>query len=152
KVSNNSYGGGSAYAPMQAAIAAARAAGHIFVTAAGNDGTNNDVVPSYPGNYPEDNILSVASTDRNDRLAASSNYGAATVQLAAPGASILSTLPGGRYGTYSGTSMATAFVAGAVALVWDLHPDWSYDRVIRQVVGTTDSLSSLTGKVASGGR
>jgi subtilisin family serine protease len=151
RVSNNSYGGGTYYAAMATAIANARAAGHIFVAAAGNSGGNNDVSPSYPASYNYDNVLAVAATDRNNQLASFSNYGS-TVDLAAPGVSILSTTPNSSYAYYSGTSMATPHVTGAVALLWDLHPDWSYGQVINRILSTVDPLPSLAGKVATGGR
>jgi len=150
RVVNNSYGGGGYDAAMATAISNARAHGVILVAAAGNDGTNNDTSPVYPANYAGDNLISVAATDRNDRLATFSNYGHSTVDIAAPGVSIYSTLPGGRYGTYSGTSMATPHVTGALALVWDAHPSWSYRQVIDAVLNSADSTSSVVGEVASG--
>jgi subtilisin family serine protease len=151
RVSNNSYGGGTYYAAMATAIANARAAGHIFVAAAGNSGANNGVSPSYPASYNYDNVLAVAATDRNNQLASFSNYGS-MVDLAAPGVSILSTTPNSTYAYYSGTSMATPHVTGAVALLWDLHPDWSYGQVINRILSTVDQLPSLAGKVATSGR
>ena len=125
---------------MATAMANARAKGVIVVAAAGNDGTDNDADPVYPANYAGDNLVSVAATDRNDRLASFSNYGRTTVDIAAPGVGIYSTLPNGKYGTYSGTSMATPHVAGALALVWDAHPTWTYQQVIAAVLNTADRL------------
>lgn len=150
KIVNNSYAGGGSDPAMKAAIAAARAKGVIFVAAAGNDASNNDTSPVYPANYNSDNVVTVAATDRNDRLASYSNFGRATVEIAAPGSNIYSTLPGNKYGYYSGTSMAAPEVAGALALVWDTHPDWSYKQVIQAVLKTADVVPSLTGKVATG--
>jgi serine protease len=72
------------------------------------------------------------------------------VDVAAPGVGIYSTLPNGKYGSYSGTSMAAPHVAGALALVWDAHPSWTYRQVIAAVLNTADRLPSLTGKVATG--
>ncbi len=152
KVINNSYGGGGSDPAMVSALANARAKGVIFVAAAGNDGTNNDSSPSYPANYNSDNVVSVAATDRTDKLASFSNFGRTTVDIAAPGVGIYSTLPNGKYGTYSGTSMATPHVAGAMALVWDAHPTWTYRQVIDAVLNSADPVSSLSGKVATGGR
>jgi subtilisin family serine protease/subtilisin-like proprotein convertase family protein len=151
-VSNNSYGGGGFYQAFYDAIAGARARGHIFVAAAGNNSANTDTTPHYPGSYNLDNMVTVAATDSADRLASYSNYGAVSVDLGAPGSSIYSTLPNNRYGTMSGTSMASPFVAGAIALVRDRNPSWTYRQVIQQVLSTTDSLSVLSGKTVSGGR
>jgi len=76
----------------------------LFVAAAGNETTNNDVTPSYPANYDLPNIISVAATDQTDNLADFSNYGLTSVDVAAPGANILSTIPSFTAGvTYSGT-------------------------------------------------
>ena len=150
RVVNASFGGGGYDQAMATAIANARNKGVIVVAAAGNDGTDNDANPVYPANYRGDNLVSVTATDRNDRLADFSNYGRTTVNIAAPGAGIYSTLPNGRYGSYSGTSMAAPHVAGALALVWDAHPTWTYKQVIAAVLNTADRLSSLSGKVATG--
>lgn len=154
EISSNSWGGAGFNSALNDAINNARAAGHIFVAAAGNSGANNDATPFYPSSYTQDNVVAVAATDSNDNLAGYSNYGATTVDLAAPGSSIYSTVPVsmGSYAYKSGTSMATPFVAGALALVWDAHPDWTYSQVINQVLSTVDQLPSLAGKVASGGR
>lgn len=150
KIVNASFAGGGSDPAMAAAIANARAKGVIVVAAAGNDGTDNDANPVYPANYSGDNVVSVAAVDQNDRLPSFSDYGAKTVDIAAPGVGILSTLPNGRYGSYSGTSMATPFVTGALALVWDLHPTWTYKQVIAAVLNTADRLPALAGKVATG--
>jgi subtilisin family serine protease len=150
-VSNNSWSGGGYTQTMANALAAARSAGHIFVAAAGNDGLNSDVSTNYPSGYNLDNVIAVAATDRKDHLASFSNYGATSVDLAAPGVSIRSTVPGG-YATYNGTSMATPHVTGVVALLRTLHPNWSYRQILDQILGTTDPVSGLQGKVATGGR
>ena len=150
KVVNASFGGGGYDHALANAIANARTKGVIVVAAAGNDGTDNDINPVYPGNYAGDNLVTVAASDRNDRLASFSNYGRTTVDIAAPGSGIYSTLPNGRYGSYSGTSMATPHVAGAMSLVWDAHPTWNYKQVIASILNTADRMSSLTGKVATG--
>ncbi|MBY0230424.1 MAG: S8 family serine peptidase [Gemmataceae bacterium] len=152
QVSNNSWGGGGYSSAFNTALGNARAAGHVFVAAAGNASSDNDATANYPSNYSQDNVIAVASTDRNDALSGFSNYGAATVDLAAPGSSIYSTLPNGTYGSLSGTSMATPHVAGTVALVWSADPTQTYSQVISRVLNNTDAVSGLTGKVATGGR
>ena len=153
RIANCSWGTGVRSAALTAAIGRAQAAGVIVVAAAGNNHSDLAVAPNYPASYATefDNVVSVAATDSGDRLAGFSDYGAA-VTLAAPGDGILSTLPGGRYGTKTGTSVAAPFVSGALALLWDAHPDWSYARVIAQLKATVDPLPSLAGKVQTGGR
>jgi subtilisin family serine protease/subtilisin-like proprotein convertase family protein len=152
KVSNNSYSGGGYFQAFADAIAAAGRAGHIFVAAAGNNGQNNDVTPTYPASYNLDNIIAVTATDRNDRLASFSNWGPRTVDIAAPGVQIYSTYKGGGYLSMSGTSMAAPFVAGAVALLRDANPTWSYRQIIDRLLSTADPIPSLEGKMVSGGR
>lgn len=151
-VSNNSYSGGGYFQAFADAIAAAGRAGHIFVASAGNSALNNDVSPTYPASYNLDNIIAVAATDRNDRLASFSNFGPRTVDIAAPGVQIYSTYRGGGYASMSGTSMAAPFVTGAVALLRDLHPTWSYQQIIQRILTTADPLPTLAGKMVSGGR
>jgi subtilisin family serine protease/subtilisin-like proprotein convertase family protein len=156
RISNNSYAGGVYRQTFADAIQAARAKGHIFVAAAGNGGPDgnrdNDRSPNYPSGYRLDNVVAVAATDRNDNLAGFSSYGATTVDLAAPGVEILSTTPYNSYEVFSGTSMATPHVTGVLSLVWDLHPNWTYQQVIHQVLSTVDLLPSLRGKTITGGR
>jgi subtilisin family serine protease len=152
RVLNNSWGGGGYSSALAAAIAASNNAGILFVAAAGNSTANNDASAQYPANYTAASVISVAASDQNDQLASFSNYGAKTVDLAAPGVSIYSTLPNNRYGTYSGTSMATPHVAGVAALAWAYNPDATVAEVRNAILQGVDKISSLTGKVASGGR
>ena len=94
KISNNSSGGGP-YDPIdQALYDAINNSGSLFVAAAGNNGSNNDAYPVYPASYDLPNILSVAAVDNQGKLASFSNYGASTVDIAAPGVGILSSVPG----------------------------------------------------------
>ncbi len=93
RVANNSWGGGGFNQTMLDAIGVARDAEVLFVAAAGNDASDNDSYPHYPSSYDVDNIVAAASTDYNDNLSSFSNWGAATVDLAAPGSSIYSTVP-----------------------------------------------------------
>lgn len=120
----NYSGGGADPAPLEAmAVKQAEEKGVLFVAAAGNDGHNNDWIPYYPASYNLDNIVSVASLNQSGQLLSSSNYGIKSVDVAAPGLGILSTLPAGRFGTMSGTSQATAFVSGTAALLASQLPD-----------------------------
>lgn len=70
----------------------------------------------YPADYGLSNIISVTAIDPSTEVLSSSNYGTETVDIAAPGQNILSTLPNNNYGLMTGTSQATAFVSGAAVL------------------------------------
>jgi len=153
KISNNSWGGGGYSDALHEAVLAASAAGHVIVAAAGNNyGQNNDAVPHYPSGYDADNIISVAASDHNDALAFFSNYGFTTVDLAAPGMAIYSTVPGAAYASYNGTSMATPHVAGVVSLIRSLYPNISPSDIRQSIISTVDTLPSLMGLTFSGGR
>ncbi|MFZ5829036.1 MAG: S8 family serine peptidase [Planctomycetota bacterium] len=152
RVTSNSWGGGGYSSSMDSAILASEQAGMLFVAAAGNDAQNNDVVANYPSNYTSASVIAVAATDHNDNLASFSNYGATTVDLAAPGVNIYSCRPGGGYQYMSGTSMATPHVAGAVALLWSANPSASASEIKAALLAGVDPVASLSGKVATGGR
>jgi subtilisin family serine protease len=151
RVSNNSWGGGPFEQVLYDAINANRAAGMIFVAAAGNSNNNNDSNPSYPCSYDLDNVISVAATNRLDQLAGFSNYGATSVDLGAPGVDTLSTVPNG-YGLKSGTSMDAPHVAGTIALGWDLAPTVSYQEVRTALLNGVVPIASLADKTVTGGR
>lgn len=113
----NSYGGTGARGMFDAVLRAANRQGQLFVAAAGNDGTNNDLRPVYPASHPAEIVLSITAMDPDGRLPSYANYGPNTVHLAAPGSDILSTSLDNSYTVKSGTSMAAPFGAGAAALV-----------------------------------
>jgi large repetitive protein len=152
KVTNNSWGGGGYSQGLADAITAAGTAGDLFVAAAGNNSSNNDTLASYPASYSMDNIIAVAATTSADGLASFSNYGATSVDLGAPGSGILSTLPGNTYASWSGTSMATPHVTGAAALLWAVHPSWTYGQVRDRILCTAAAIPALAGKTVTGGR
>ncbi len=154
KVTNNSWGGGGFSRALARAIGGAQTAGQIFVAAAGNDTSDNDITSHFPSNYGTvfDNVVVVAATDSNDVLADFSNYGATTVTLAAPGVGIFSTRPGNSYQFLDGTSMASPQVAGAISLFWGAHPTLTYTQVINALERTVDRIPGLTGLVSTGGR
>ena len=151
RVMNNSWGGGGYSSALYNAIQASSNADILFVAAAGNDGTNNDLSPEYPANYACSNVISVAAVDQSGQLASFSCYGASTVDLAAPGVSIYSTVPGNRYASYSGTSMATPHVTGVAALAFALDPTATAAEVRNAILGGVEKTSALSGKTASGG-
>jgi serine protease len=155
KILNDSWGAASYDSALSSAILYAQQHGVIFVASAGNNGTNNDVTPFYPADYQYGNTVSVAATDNHDNLASFSNYGPRTVSIAAPGVTILGAYPTtldatNPYRYYSGTSQAAPQVAGALALVWSIHPTWNYSQVISDVLNSADAMPGVAGKVESG--
>ena len=130
---NNSWGGGGFSQALGDAIQAQQQDGILFVAAAGNDFSDNDIVPVYPANYFYPNMLTVAATSRFDEVAAFSDLGRHTVYLGAPGQEILSTTPNNTYSVFSGTSMATPHVTGVAALLAAQTPgrDW---RAIKNLI------------------
>jgi subtilisin family serine protease/chitodextrinase len=153
KVLNNSWGGYGTVPALEDAVNATNAAGILFVASAGNESNDNDgEFKAIPASYASSNIISVAATNNLDELASFSNYGATTVDLAAPGVGILSTTPGNRYQSFNGTSMAAPHVAGALALAWACHPDKTSTEIQDALFGSVDALDSLDGAVATGGR
>jgi len=147
RVSNNSWGGGGYSQLLANAIEEAEAEGIVFVAAAGNSARNNDVIAQYPANFEFSNVVSVASIDSSQKLSWFSNYGPSTVHIAAPGSHILSTLPGGGYGSLSGTSMAAPHVSGAIALLLSSEPGLSHTQLIKRTLESGMLESSLNGKL-----
>jgi subtilisin family serine protease len=150
RVINASWGGGPPSHAVENAISYAGSQGVVFVTAAGNSGTNDDTAPFYPASYHLPNEIAVAAINQAGGLASFSDFGPRTVALAAPGVNILSTVPGG-YAYMSGTSMATPYVSGVVALVASLYPSDSAAQLVQQVQSTTKPLPALAGKTSTGG-
>ena len=155
RVTNNSYGGCTEACGFDQAtkdaIDALGNAGVLNVFAAGNSNSNNGVTPFYPASYDSPSIIAVAASDSTDSKASFSSYGATTVDLAAPGVNILSTIPTG-YGTMSGTSMATPHVTGAAALLASYQPGLSMESLKASILNNVDVLPAWNGIVKTGGR
>lgn len=147
KVLSNSWGGGGFSQSLEDAISQANSAGILFIAAAGNSASNNDSTPTYPANYNVSNVISVAAIDHNGALASFSSYGANTVDLAAPGVSILSTVPGNSYASYSGTSMATPHVSGVAGLLAAYAPTLSAPQLKERLLTTVKTISGLNGSI-----
>ncbi|MGN6725631.1 MAG: S8 family peptidase, partial [Tepidisphaeraceae bacterium] len=166
RVSNNSWGytrsnnyggyfGGYSYSsdPIYQAIAYAGTKGEIFVAAAGNDTVNNDFsfFGSYPASYDLDNIIAVAAVDNSGNLSYFSNFGAYTVDLAAPGENVLSTWLKNGFYTASGTSMATPHVTGTIALMLARYPKLTIAQVKGDLLASVNTNSALYSDLVSGG-
>lgn len=146
---------------LNQAIGGAGKAGILFVAAAGNENTNNDVTPFYPASLFMPHVLSVAATDENDLLAVfntsqASNYGRRTVHIGAPGKNIRSTyrdvLGISGYADLSGTSMAAPYVTGVLALLKAGDPNLDWIALKNRVLSSGAPLSSLTTKTITGRR
>ncbi len=160
---SNSWGGGGFSQALKDAIDRADAAGILFIAAAGNSATNNDVTASYPSGYTSANIIAVASITSTGGLSSFSQYGATTVDIGAPGSGVWSTVPvaSGRgknvtitsgYASYNGTSMATPHVSGAAALYKSINPTATAAQIKAAILGSATPTASLAGKCVTGGR
>lgn len=152
-ISNHSWGGYGYSQSLYNAMNGARAAGHMVVASAGNNNSNNDVIPFYPASFNLDNIISVAAIDNDNAKASFSNYGPGSVDIAAPGVMVLSSVRyhDASYAYFHGTSMAAPHVTGVAALVWARHPTWSYLQVRERVLSTAKPIASMAGLCVTGG-
>jgi hypothetical protein len=149
---NASFGGDSHSSLFEQELRTASGLGVLFVAAAGNDAENADLAKHYPSSYPVDNVIAVASIHQGGALSQFSNWGRAEIDLAAPGTGVLSTVPGGGWAIYEGTSMAAPHVAGAAALVAAAEPALTGAGIRARLLATVSPEPALTGVVATGGR
>lgn len=161
RVSNNSWGALETFSTdVRTSLADNAEAGVLFVAAAGNGegrtgrGIDLDTenLGFFPASYDLDSILSVAASDSRDSLAIFSQFGATSIDVAAPGVGILSTDLNGTFSVRNGTSMATPHAAGTAALIFSQLPDATVQEVRQAIIQSVDTKSALSGRVASGGR
>ena len=161
---NNSWGGGGYSQALHEAIIRASKQNILFVAAAGNSASNNDLTPAFPSNYStlvgtprvsaaaQESVIAVAAITNSGSLSSFSSYGLTTVDLGAPGSGILSTVPGGGYAVYNGTSMATPHVTGAAALYAASHPGATAGDIRTALLASVTPTPSLAGRTVTGGR
>ena len=141
---------------MQALYDAIQDAGnnydHLFVAAAGNSGQNMDIKPDYPAGYKLPNVVAVGNTYSSDILYWNSNYGPETVQIAAPGVSILSTELNNWYSYMTGTSMSCPHVSGAAALLRAQDSSLKYGEVKAYLLDGADVIPALNGLIGGSRR
>lgn len=125
----------------------------LIVCSAGNSHIDVDVNNHYPSGYNLPNIISVANSDENDALSASSNYGETTVHLAAPGSRIISTYINSQgYESLSGTSMAAPHVTGVAALIRSVNSELTAPEIKKLILDNVDYKTDLLDKCITGGR
>jgi subtilisin family serine protease len=151
RVINASWGTPSRVKALSDVIAWAGSRGVVVVSAAGNSHVNNAARRSYPAMDRYANTLSVAATDASGRLASFSNFGVTSVDLAAPGDLILSTVVGGGYQSWSGTSMAAPHVSGVVSMLLAKHPEYTATQLVQRIKVTIRPIPGLANKVITGG-
>lgn len=128
----------------------------LFVVSAGNGdakgiGEDTDQKPDYPSSFDLDNVISVANLMFDGNLAESSNYGAKSVDIAAPGTYIVSTIANSGYGFMTGTSMSAPMVTGAAAMLYSYRTDLQLSDIRKVLLETARKIPPLEGKLSSNG-
>ncbi|MFN9644989.1 MAG: S8 family serine peptidase [Cyanobacteriota bacterium] len=155
---NNSWMSGGYSQAMYEAIVRSAQQDILFVASAGNQSSNNDLYPIYPSAFSTtaeagyDSVITVGALTSTGQRAWFSNYGLNSVDLAAPGDDILSTVPLNDYSYYSGTSMAAPYVTGAVALYASRYPGSTAEQIRAALLASTTPTASMAGSTVSGGR
>lgn len=152
KIINMSWGGAGCAQNLSDALKTLSDQGILLVTASGNEGTNSDVSPTYPAGYGFARQINVAATDSMDLMAQFSTRGIRTVNIAAPGVNIYSTIPNNQIQSMDGTSMAAPMVSGAAALLWGAIPSATVDQIKSALLKAVDLSPGNEYQVSSNGR
>lgn len=151
RILSNSWGAYTSSQGLQEAIERSNQAGILFVAAAGNDGTNNDIKPMFPASHPIANVISVAASNERGVMAPFSNWGKTTVHIGAPGAAILGLWKNGETASKSGTSMAAPFVSGVAALILSHEPHLTHLELKERILKTARPLGDFRNRTVTGG-
>ncbi|MFM7740607.1 MAG: Calx-beta domain-containing protein, partial [Planctomycetota bacterium] len=161
---NNSWGGGGYSSALHAAVNRSAKSNILFVAAAGNSSSNNDYTMNYPSSLSTlqnatgepaasyEGVIAVASLDSNGAMSYFSSFGPTTVDIAAPGGGIWSSIPTNSYANFSGTSMATPHVTGAVALFKSVYPNATAQQIRNAILQSATPTASQAGYTVTGGR
>jgi hypothetical protein len=147
---SNSWGAGSFSYALMDAIKELMKEGILCIAAAGNSSADNAIYPLYPASYNLLNVIAVSAIDRYGKLAWFSNYGKTTVHVGAPGVDILSTVLGGEYEKFSGTSMATPFVSGIAGLISSSNPSLKWYEIRNLILAGGEKIQSLENRTITG--
>ena len=152
--SNNSYGGSGYSQAVYDALTARTTPASSSSRRRGTAAPTTTRSARYPSSYPHANVIAVAALNKDGNKRSSSNWGATSVDLGAPGGEIVSTVASGSppYGSKSGTSMAAPHVTGAVALYAAAVPGRSAAQIKQALLENTVPTASLAGLVLTGGR
>lgn len=151
RVVSCSWGGAHYSQSLADAIEAAGERGVLFVSSAGGASTDIDLYPHYPPSFPADNLIAVTAATDTGELASFANWGATSVDLAAPGVQVLSTLPGGTYGRLDGSTAACPHVSGALAVLLRRLPGLSGPQARQILLRNVQPQPALQGRIATGG-
>lgn len=161
---NNSWGGGGYSSALHAAVNRSAKSNILFVAAAGNSSSNNDYTMNYPSSLSTlqnatgepaasyEGVIAVSSLDSNGAMSYFSSFGPTTVDIAAPGGGIWSSVPTSTYANFSGTSMATPHVTGSVALFKSVYPNATAQQIRNAILQSATPTPSQTGYTVTGGR
>ncbi|MBI3017516.1 MAG: S8 family serine peptidase, partial [Deltaproteobacteria bacterium] len=146
------FGSGTRSEAMCAVIEEGRKNNILFIAPAGNSAQDIDAAPIYPASCATENILVVATTDRNDELASYASWGPKGVHVTAPGHQIMGTNHLGQPTQYSGASVSSGIATAVAALALSANPGLSYLQLKNVLIYGVDPIPALAGRVSSGGR